>query len=143
MFLRLQRACGDWPAGSSDSLKSIILARILSFTNFINGQLRFESGKNQATIMPVFSMPKPLSAKCPLMFILLIHLVAAVVHAEKILIVSPDGSGHFKTVQEAIMSVPAGTSTNPVVLRIKPGTYKELVYVQREKRSALSGRRQR
>ncbi len=79
-------------------------------------------------------MPKPLSAKCPLMFILLIHLVAAVVHAEKILIVSPDGSGHFKTVQEAIMSVPAGTSTNPVVLRIKPGTYKELVYVQREKR---------
>jgi pectinesterase len=37
-------------------------------------------------------------------------------------------------VQEAIMAVPAGSADNPVVIRIKPGTYRELIYVQREKR---------
>jgi len=48
--------------------------------------------------------------------------------------VAADGSAKFKTVQEAIMSVPAGTVTSPVIIRIRPGTYKELVYVQHEKR---------
>ena len=32
------------------------------------------------------------------------------------------------------MSVPIGSRTNPVVIHIKPGTYHELIYVQREKR---------
>ena len=32
------------------------------------------------------------------------------------------------------MAVPAGSPDSPVVIRIKPGTYKELIYVQREKR---------
>jgi pectinesterase len=32
------------------------------------------------------------------------------------------------------MAVPAGSPANPVVIRIKPGRYRELVYVQREKR---------
>lgn len=49
-------------------------------------------------------------------------------------VVAKDGSGKFKTVQEAVMSVPAGTPSQPVVIRIKPGIYKELIYVQREKR---------
>ena len=48
--------------------------------------------------------------------------------------VAQDGSGHFRTVQEAVMAVPAGTAARPVVVHIKPGTYRELVYVQREKR---------
>jgi pectinesterase len=48
--------------------------------------------------------------------------------------VAADGSGQFKSVQEAIMSVPAGSADNPVIIHIKPGTYKELLYVQREKR---------
>jgi pectinesterase len=48
--------------------------------------------------------------------------------------VAPDGSGRFKTVQEAIMAVPSGSSNNPVVIHIAPGTYKELIYIQREKR---------
>jgi pectinesterase len=47
--------------------------------------------------------------------------------------VASDGSGRFKTVQEAIMSVPSGSATNPVIIHVKPGTYRELVYVQREK----------
>lgn len=50
------------------------------------------------------------------------------------LIVAADGSAKYKTVQEAVMAVPAGTAESPVVIRIRPGTYKELVYIQREKR---------
>ena len=50
------------------------------------------------------------------------------------IVVAKDGTGQFRTVQEAVMSVPAGTPEHPVVIHIKPGVYKELVYVQREKR---------
>ena len=50
------------------------------------------------------------------------------------IIVALDGSGNFKSVQEAIMSVPAATADSPVIIRIKPGTYRELIYLQREKR---------
>ena len=50
------------------------------------------------------------------------------------LVVAGDGSAKYKTVQEAIMAVPAGSADNPVIIRIKPGVYKELIYVQREKR---------
>jgi pectinesterase len=48
--------------------------------------------------------------------------------------VALDGSGQFKSVQEAIMSVPAGSPAKPVVIHIKPGIYKELIYLQHEKR---------
>jgi pectinesterase len=54
--------------------------------------------------------------------------------AQTELIVAADGSGKYKTVQEAIMAVPAGSPDNPVIIHIKPGVYKELIYVQREKR---------
>jgi pectinesterase len=50
------------------------------------------------------------------------------------IVVAADGSGQFTNVQAAIMSVPAGSRTNPVIIHLKPGTYKELIYVQREKR---------
>ncbi|HEX8282781.1 MAG TPA: pectinesterase family protein [Pyrinomonadaceae bacterium] len=50
------------------------------------------------------------------------------------LVVAADGSAKYKTIQEAVMAVPAGTAESPVVIRIRSGTYKELVYVQREKR---------
>src|SRR6478609_4617844 len=49
-------------------------------------------------------------------------------------VVAQDGSGQFTNVQVAIMSVPMGYATNPVVIRIKSGTYKEQLYIQREKR---------
>lgn len=48
--------------------------------------------------------------------------------------VATDGSAKFKSVQDAIMSVPIGTPTNPVIIHIKPGIYHELIYIQREKR---------
>lgn len=50
------------------------------------------------------------------------------------LVVAADGSAKYKTVQEAVMAVPAGSPNSPVIIRIKPGTYKELIYVQHEKR---------
>lgn len=60
------------------------------------------------------------------------HLVAA--QSQTNITVALDGSGQFKSVQEAIMSVPAGTAQNPVVIHISPGIYKELIYIQHEKR---------
>ena len=54
--------------------------------------------------------------------------------AQTNLYVAADGSAQFKSVQAAIMFVPAGSPDNPVLIHIKPGTYKELLYVQREKR---------
>ena len=50
------------------------------------------------------------------------------------LTVAADGSAQFKTVHEAIMSVPSGTPASPVAIHIKPGVYRELIYIQREKR---------
>jgi pectinesterase len=50
------------------------------------------------------------------------------------IVVAQDGSGQFKSVQDAIMSVPAGSASQPVVIHIKPGIYKELIYIQHEKR---------
>jgi pectinesterase len=50
------------------------------------------------------------------------------------IVVAADGSGNFRSVQEAIMSVPAGSADSPVIIHVRPGTYRELIYVQREKR---------
>ena len=54
--------------------------------------------------------------------------------AQTNLFVAADGSAKFSSVQSAIMSVPAGSRENPVVIHIAPGVYKELIYIQREKR---------
>ena len=54
--------------------------------------------------------------------------------AQTELVVAADGSAKYRTVQEAVMAVPAGSAESPVIIRIRPGRYKELVYVQREKR---------
>lgn len=49
--------------------------------------------------------------------------------------VSLNGDGQFKSIQDAIDAAPQSTSrTKPWVIRIKPDVYKELIYVQREKR---------
>ena len=69
-----------------------------------------------------------------LLFAIVVTLLAvALLHGQTYLTVAADGSGQFKSVQEAIMSVPSGSATNPVIIHVKPGTYRELVYVQREK----------
>src|ERR1700744_2820907 len=67
------------------------------------------------------------------LFLALPFLFALPLSAQTNLTVAADGSAQFKTVQAAIMSVPSGSLQNPVIIHIKPGTYKELIYVQREK----------
>jgi pectinesterase len=62
-----------------------------------------------------------------------LFFLAGNLSAQTNLFVAADGSAQFKSVQAAIMSVPSGSRENPVVIHIKPGTYKELVYIQREK----------
>lgn len=50
--------------------------------------------------------------------------------------VAPNGDGQFKSIQDAIMAAPAGlpSATRPWVIAVKPGVYKELIYVQQERR---------
>jgi pectinesterase len=49
--------------------------------------------------------------------------------------VSLNGDGQFKSIQEAIMAAPQGVPgpTRPWVIAVKPGVYKELIYVQQER----------
>src|ERR1043165_1768307 len=55
--------------------------------------------------------------------------------AQTTLTVAADGTGNFKTIQEAINAVPQTTRfDNPAIIHIKPGIYKELIYTQHEKR---------
>ncbi len=63
----------------------------------------------------------------------LLTWLAVTASAQTNLFVATDGSAAFKSVQSAIMAVPSGSRDNPVVIHIAPGTYKELIYVQREK----------
>jgi pectinesterase len=50
-------------------------------------------------------------------------------------IVAADGSGKYTSVQEAINAAPQLTPTDqPWTILIRPGTYKEHIYIQREKR---------
>jgi pectinesterase len=60
-------------------------------------------------------------------------LMASASAAETTLVVAADGTGQYRKVQDAIMAIPDGRSDRPVVIHIKPGMYKELIYIQREK----------
>ena len=60
-------------------------------------------------------------------------ILAGPLAAQTDLYVAADGSAPFKTVQAAISAAPAGTAAHPVLIHLKPGTYHELIYVQREK----------
>jgi pectinesterase len=52
-----------------------------------------------------------------------------------VVVVAADGSGDYRTVQDAINASPQSTKADSRwVIFIKAGTYRELVYVQREKR---------
>jgi pectinesterase len=60
---------------------------------------------------------------------------AALVGATPDAVVSADGGADFTTVQAAIDKAPQTTTAEkPWTILVKPGTYKELVYIQREKR---------
>jgi pectinesterase len=80
----------------------------------------------------------PQTCRSPLSLFHLILFVAATFASRAVaqtnLFVAADGSERFKTVQEAIMFIPAGSVTNPVIIHIRPGRYEELIYIQHEKR---------
>src|SRR5437762_3067679 len=67
--------------------------------------------------------------------LVLLTATAGIVTAQSKLVVAADGSGQFKSVQEAVNAVPQTTRpNNPAIMLVKPCIYKELVYVQHEKR---------
>jgi len=53
--------------------------------------------------------------------------------SKRTIVVAADGSGDFKTIQQAVDQVP-DTNTRPVVIRIKPGVYSEQLRVSAGKR---------
>ncbi|MDH7598576.1 MAG: pectinesterase family protein [Sedimentisphaerales bacterium] len=63
----------------------------------------------------------------------LVLVNASILAAERTYVVAPDGSGQFRSIQEAIMAVPQEPNAMPWTIVIRPGTYKELVYIQRER----------
>ncbi len=70
----------------------------------------------------------------PLPAVLALLAAAPTLFAQTNLYVAAAGGTPFQTVQAAIMAVPAGSRENPVVIHIAPGVYRELIYLQREKR---------
>ncbi|HMV85304.1 MAG TPA: pectinesterase family protein [Blastocatellia bacterium] len=69
------------------------------------------------------------------LMILLVSLLAMVSLAADTT-VAPNGDGQFKSIQDAIMAAPnhLPSATRPWVIAVKPGIYKELIYVQQERR---------
>ncbi len=65
------------------------------------------------------------------LFVLL--AVAGSSSAQTNFVVDLAGSNTFRSVQAAIMAVPVHATTNWSTIRIKPGVYRELIYVQRER----------
>jgi pectinesterase len=82
----------------------------------------------------LFILHRTLAAPVLSSLALLVAGQGTLANANTNLWVASDGTAQFRTVQEAIMSVPAGSASNHIFIHIKPGVYKELVYVQREKR---------
>jgi len=57
--------------------------------------------------------------------------------AERTFVVAPDGSGQYTSVQAAISAVPVGPAPALWTILIRPGTYKEQIYIQRERGNLL------
>ena len=64
------------------------------------------------------------------LFTAAILFACASVFAQKEIVVAQDGSGNFKTIQEAINSLPADAKTQRIIL-IKNGTYKEKIFIDK------------
>lgn len=53
------------------------------------------------------------------------------VFAQNEIVVAPDGSGNFKTIQEAINSLPAADNKTQRIILIKKGTYSEKIFIDK------------
>lgn len=65
-----------------------------------------------------------------LLWFTLVCLFSQAAGKEPVIIVAHDGSGMFKTIQEALNSVPKNNSRNRVIL-IKRGTYHEKLFIEK------------
>src|SRR3954452_16050458 len=72
-----------------------------------------------------------MSSRSSIAFLILVSAACGFARA-KDLIVASDGSGDVKTVQAAIDAVPSKNAER-IVIRIKPGTYKERLRVPKDK----------
>src|SRR5689334_22811570 len=73
--------------------------------------------------------------KIRLLILVLLSLASRRAWAEPDAVVALDGSEKYKSVQDAINAAPQLTSGDKSwTILVRAGTYKELVYVQREKR---------
>ncbi|AXY75649.1 pectinesterase [Paraflavitalea soli] len=66
------------------------------------------------------------------LYILVLLIISPALFAQtsQPIIVSPDGKGHFKTIQSAINSLPA-EAARPRIIHIKRGVYNEKVYIEK------------
>jgi pectinesterase len=66
------------------------------------------------------------------LYILVLLIISPAIFAQSSqpIIVSPDGKGHFKSIQSAINSLPADAS-RPRIIHIKKGIYNEKVYIEK------------
>jgi pectinesterase len=62
------------------------------------------------------------------LFVLLFFFFSLVLYAQKKIVVAQDGSGNFKTVHNALSSIPANNK-KPVTIYIKNGVYKEKLFL--------------
>jgi pectinesterase len=124
-LVRISQACRT----IKSSLCSLGVLRVSVVSGF-RGRLTTETRRTQRLHRERAIEPRVLLA----VITMIISWQVASVHAATDIVVAQDGSGQFKSVQDAIMSVPSGSPANPVVIHIKPGTYKELIYIQHEKR---------
>ncbi|HEY6957074.1 MAG TPA: pectinesterase family protein [Flavisolibacter sp.] len=62
------------------------------------------------------------------LFVLLFFFSSIVLYAQKKIVVAQDGSGNFKTVQNALNSIPANNK-KPVTIYVKNGVYKEKLFL--------------
>ncbi|MEP7341763.1 MAG: pectinesterase family protein [Acidobacteriota bacterium] len=76
-----------------------------------------------------------MTAKLALTLLLVLSGIARVALAADAT-VAPNGDGQFRSIQDAIMAAPQGlpSAARPWVIHVKPGVYKELIYVQQERR---------
>lgn len=65
-----------------------------------------------------------------LLFTTAIFIASSALFAQNEIVVSQDGSGNFKTIQEAINSLPADAKAQRIIL-IKNGTYKEKIFIDK------------
>ena len=66
------------------------------------------------------------------MFLVLVLIFSVQVNAQQKIIVAQDGTGNYRTVQEALDAVPAG-NVKPITVFVKKGIYKERIIVDARK----------